>query len=411
MMLRTECTRREPQARIGRQMTSSRTGKPPMSASLGGARLARMLGQGDPAFEPEPGRQLVLSRFAWLRRDGDELIAETSLGPCAVVLEDPRAQALVCSFSSPRVLDAKTAETAGLPLEVALEVASLLCAASILLDPDRAQAEHELPLAVWEFHDLLFHSRSRFGRHRNASGGTYRFLGRLPPVAALPPARWPDELALERPDYEQLEQADPPFARVQSRRRSIRNYGKLPLTVSQLGTFLYRVGRAEDFWETALPGDEPIPMSFAPKPYPAGGALYELEIYAAVRACDGIEPGLYHYVSDRHCLARVCDRTPALDDLIDAGAAGMGASADSMQVLIVLTARFQRLAWKYQSIAYALVLKHVGVVMQTMYLAATAMELAPCAIGAGSSDLFERTSGIDYYEESAVGEFALGSRP
>ena len=45
-----------------------------------------------------------------------------------------------------------------------------------------------------------------------------------------------------------------------------------------------------------------------------------------------------------------------------------------------------------------------------MYLTATAMELAPCAIGTGDSDLFARASGLDYYEETSVGEFALGSR-
>jgi SagB-type dehydrogenase family enzyme len=67
-------------------------------------------------------------------------------------------------------------------------------------------------------------------------------------------------------------------------------------------------------------------------------------------------------------------------------------------------------AWKYESIAYELVLKDVGVALQTMYLAATAMGLAPCAIGTGDSDLFAQASGIDFYEESTVGEFALGSR-
>ncbi len=44
-----------------------------------------------------------------------------------------------------------------------------------------------------------------------------------------------------------------------------------------------------------------------------------------------------------------------------------------------------------------------------MYLVATAMNLAPCALGSGNSDFFTRAAGIDYYEESSVGEFTLGS--
>ncbi len=48
---------------------------------------------------------------------------------------------------------------------------------------------------------------------------------------------------------------------------------------------------------------------------------------------------------------------------------------------------------------------------QTMYLVATALSLAPCALGAGNSDVFARALGSDYYDETSVGEFLLGSRP
>jgi SagB-type dehydrogenase family enzyme len=77
---------------------------------------------------------------------------------------------------------------------------------------------------------------------------------------------------------------------------------------------------------------------------------------------------------------------------------------------LAITARFQRVSWKYESIAYATILKDVGVLYQTMYLVATAMSLGPCAIGAGDSDLFQLILGSDYYEESSVGEFMLGAR-
>jgi hypothetical protein len=51
----------------------------------------------------------------------------------------------------------------------------------------------------------------------------------------------------------------------------------------------------------------------------------------------------------------------------------------------------------------------VGVVFQTMYLAATAMGLDPCAIGGGDADLFARAAGTDYCAETSVGEFLLGT--
>jgi oxazoline/thiazoline dehydrogenase len=82
---------------------------------------------------------------------------------------------------------------------------------------------------------------------------------------------------------------------------------------------------------------------------------------------------------------------------------------DEVQVLIILAARYPRLAWKYESIAYALILKHVGVLYQTMYLAATAMGLGPCAVGGGNADAFARAAGTVYAAETSVGEFLLGS--
>jgi SagB-type dehydrogenase family enzyme len=61
--------------------------------------------------------------------------------------------------------------------------------------------------------------------------------------------------------------------------------------------------------------------------------------------------------------------------------------------------------------AYALILKNLGALYATMYLVATAMDLAPCALGGGDSELFAAAAGLDPCEEPAVGEFILSSRP
>jgi SagB-type dehydrogenase family enzyme len=76
-----------------------------------------------------------------------------------------------------------------------------------------------------------------------------------------------------------------------------------------------------------------------------------------------------------------------------------------------VAARFGRVMYRYEAIAYAAILKNVGVLYQTMYCVATAMGLAPCALGGGSSDAFAAATGLDYYAESSVGEFLVGSAP
>jgi SagB-type dehydrogenase family enzyme len=84
---------------------------------------------------------------------------------------------------------------------------------------------------------------------------------------------------------------------------------------------------------------------------------------------------------------------------------------NSPSVLITMTARFRRLSWKYEGLAYRLALMHVGVLIQSLYLVCTAMHLAPCALGAVSIDAAARAFGTDWRTEPCVGQFMVGGAP
>ena len=257
----------------------------------------------------------------------------------------------------------------------------------------------------------MFHARSRTGRSDAPHGATYRLAARLAPPPALKPVPAGETHELHRPDLARLERDDPPLAQVMERRRSAHDFdADHPITDRQLGEFLFRVARVKDCWQTEVTTDRgPVRMDFASRPYPAGGSLYELELYAAVSRCAGLRPGLYYYDALRHRLTRLCGRTADVGGLLRDAAQSTAIPEDNLQVLLILAARFARVAWKYESIAYALTLKHVGVVFQTMYLAATAMGLGARAVGCGDADLFARAAGTDYCAETSVGEFLLGS--
>ena len=55
-----------------------------------------------------------------------------------------------------------------------------------------------------------------------------------------------------------------------------------------------------------------------------------------------------------------------------------------------------------------MILKDVGVLLQTLYLTATDMGLGGCAIGTGNIDLFAKLTGQPFHVEGPVGQFALG---
>lgn len=383
------------------------------SVESGERRLASMISitsspvAMDRASPLPAGKRYRLSRFAFLRREGDFMLLESPASGMRILVHDPVVAAIVAGLSTFATPAELCARCPGLSPDAVNLLVGLIADAGMVED----EAGEPAALAPWEFHDLLFHARSRRGRTDADWGATFRLAGRIdppPPVRPVPPG---DPRPLFRPDLERLAAEDPPLAHVVETRSSAREYGDRPIDARQLGEFLFRVARVrserEETWTTPA---GPIPVATAARPYPSGGALYELEFYAVVAACQGIEPGLYYYEPRGHSLIPCRAPSPEVEGLLHDAAASAGIARDSVQVLIVLTARLPRIAWKYASIAYALVLKHVGVVDHAMYLAATAMGLAPCALGSGDSDLFDRAAGIAYYDETSVGEFLLGSR-
>ncbi|HMD61954.1 MAG TPA: hypothetical protein VKG78_11005, partial [Opitutaceae bacterium] len=178
-----------------------------------------------------PGRYYQLSRFAYIRRAGGEMVLESPLAHSGVVLHDWRVAALVHPLTQSGPVEGWGEPIPGLAAEAVVKVMTLLLNADMLCerDPDGSTFEERDPaLQCWEFHDLLFHTRSRKGRHDGPWGATYRFAGRLDAPPALKAKMSTDVIDLHRPDLERLTRDDPPLALVQERRRSVRKYGSPP---------------------------------------------------------------------------------------------------------------------------------------------------------------------------------------
>jgi SagB-type dehydrogenase family enzyme len=360
--------------------------------------------------QAEDRQPYVLSRFACMRRRGERMIVESPLAAARVTIDDPRAGALCLLLATPRCLEDLAGAGCGLsPAELGVLCALLLsCRVLAAADGSGQAAEEETgALAYWEFADLLLHGNSRLGRRGPSSGegfgGTYRFAGSREPQPANKPPMSNEAVDLWRPDLERLRLEDITLTAALEDRRSRRSFGEPPLTLRQLGELLYRTARQRRVF-AGEKADE-----LGSRPYPGGGAVYELEIYLSVGACEGLTPGLYHYGPLEHRLWRLAGSPEAVAALLrDAARCALQPAAP--QVLVTIAARFARIFWKYEAMGYALILKDVGVLLQTMCLVAEAMGLAACALGVGNADLFAAAAGVDYHEESSVGELMLGSR-
>ena len=118
---------------------------------------------------------------------------------------------------------------------------------------------------------------------------------------------------------------------------------------------------------------------------------------------------MYHYDSFDHALRLVAGAdSKAVSQLMKPAAATLAGGAEP-QILIVMAARAGRIMWTYEQIGYAAILKDVGVLMQTIYLAATAMGLGACAQGFSDTAAFVAATGADELQECSVGSIIVGS--
>ena len=352
---------------------------------------------------------IVLSRFAYLRRRGSEMVLESPRAGALFRICDPKVAAAIALLSTPQQIK-KFRRQDSFP---GAELLALLVDCQILItvgagDDGLRATEGDDRLVMWDFHDLLFHTHSTQGRQANPLGGLYPYAGLISPPPAVRP-RWPGKKIDLRKLQAEPSQATSTVARLLRARHSTRSFDHLqPITLAELSQFLDATARVQSKWKSRIDlGDGGPVVAYAARPYPSGGSAYELELYLAVANCAGLARGFYHYDADRHALMAISGPTHELDAQLAAAEFAMDTPAVP-QILITIAARFDRVSWKYSSIAYALILKDVGVLIQTLYLMATDMGLGGCAIGSINIDLFARMTGIEFHVEGPVGQFALG---
>ncbi len=356
-----------------------------------------------------------LSRFAYQRSHDGGMVLESPLSKFRLKLLDWRASAILAQLAQPQSLRRVTPPPQVGP-ETAYQFLNLLWATGFL----SVEAESHPELKLWEFHNLLFHSRCRQGRHDYPTGNIEASLDVWDEFPVVKPPMSGQIVALPQLNIDAIRQRDRTLTTAIEKRASIREYDENhPITIEQLGELLYRTARVKEIYTFDAEQTEMLKAQFGEdfdwgelsrRPYPCGGAMYELEVYPVVRRCQGVKPGLYHYDPLNHQLAQIDAADADIQALIKDAHQSSGEQGIP-QVLLIVTARFGRLFRKYRALAYALVLKHVGVLYQNLYLVATNMGLAPCALGAGDSDRFAQATGLDYVVESSVGEFMLGSLP
>ncbi|TDV53623.1 SagB/ThcOx family dehydrogenase [Actinophytocola oryzae] len=356
---------------------------------------------------------LRLSRFAFLRDSAGEMTLESPLSHHRVVLHRPLASWVVSALGR-TTTTSEVARVVNVAEPLVAEIIAYLVAADMVVHGEEGEALAPAPrfgedsdpaLVTWAPHDLLFHSRSRLGRHDAPVGAGFSGADHLPPLPVVKPPPAGPRFPLYRPDLDAPTVREMTLSSAIEQRRSVREFAEDGPSAEQLGELLYRSARVRSLTDAV--GAGLVPYTVSERPYPSAGSLYELDLYLTVDRCAGLPRGIYHYDPDGHALTLVNDRSEHADELLDNAMVLIGATRRP-PALITMTARMGRLSWVYDSIAYATTLKHVGVLQQTLYLVATVLGLAPCALATGDDEVATAAFGLDYPAEVSVGEFVVG---
>ncbi|HYC62137.1 MAG TPA: SagB family peptide dehydrogenase [Thermoanaerobaculia bacterium] len=316
-------------------------------------------------------RRYVVSRFVTVSwSDGDVQITSPVVGK-TFTIRDASLLQLLSAFAEPRTID-----------DYSSDVATVLeewIATSILVDADATElaAAHH-----WDRAALALHASSRDPSWRKTPGHK---------TPAIAPRRSTETIALAKASAHRG--AD--LATLLDTRRSRREWANAPIAFQAFSDL---------FWLSARNRGRS-------RAYPSGGAAYSLELYPVV-ADDAVETlarGVYRYLPDAHALELVSAFSADSDPFLIA--AGRAAGTTPPPMAIIITSRYARQSEEYTRLAYSLVLKEVGCLFQTLYLAAESLGLAACALGGGTPRrLLAELCGMSELEEPIVGEFALGAR-
>lgn len=254
------------------------------------------------------------------------------------------------------------------------------------------------PHSPWEFHDAVFHGATASGY---GTDGGYGATSAKPMSSSKSGAdRFPAT------NGRMVDLADggtyPAGIEVLARRRTQRDFCAEPIPLHALSCLLGLALRTQSV--TALsPTDY-----YALHPYPSGGARDEITTLVAYGRDEKGEAFLSSYLNREHKLFRyhqsqeqALEAIEALSAVCHVGKPGPGAA-------LLFAADYERMATKYEAIAYATILRNVGAIYQTVCLVAEALGLAACAVGGGWGRLERQTLSAYLGNRVIVGGILVG---
>lgn len=352
----------------------------------------------DCLVDADRGTALLVTQRPRLRSAGPSTAVQSVLRPDVFLRPARDGHWVLARPGSPsRIL--ATAAAAGRLLEAASDAPTgAVPFVQLLADEGFLRGRASEDEAPMEFHDALFHSATSLGL------GTDRGYGALPAPRAAPAAAHARAGRQRGGPTRPLHDgpgalSTPPFHDVLLTRRSCRRFLPEALDDGVLDALLTLSLRST--------GPHPLaPRSALAHTYPNAGGLGAI---TTVVASAYPRPTLAHYADDTHALHLV----ESSEDLATETLRALCRPCDVRTppaLGLVFAADYALASSRYAGIAYANLLRDVGVLYQTVALSATALGLGSCPVGGGWGTL-ETTTLTDVLDGRViVGAMLVGRR-
>ena len=258
----------------------------------------------------------------------------------------------------------------------------------------------------WGSHELFFQFRSRHGFHTYPSGALFLAAGqREPPPANRNQNESEKRITLNKPKSIKSGTLESVIAA----RVSTSNYKDEQPSLNQLSELLWRTMRQTGEFSMTIEDKAGQPHIFPLKsrPVPSGGSVHEIDAYLLVNSPGSLQKGLWRYDDKLHELVMVTTLNDDTELILLHGQISAGLEK-LPPMMLIFSARFDRMMWKYSALPLAAILKHVGVLYEIFYLVATDMSLGIRGLGSGESRAFSKAIQVHPAVESSVGEMLIG---
>jgi SagB-type dehydrogenase family enzyme len=182
-----------------------------------------------------------------------------------------------------------------------------------------------------------------------------------------------------------------PFLDLINNRKSRREYTPEALTLEELSFLLWSTQRVKEVLKSGIGAKRTVPSA---------GAKSPLETYLIVNNVNGLEPGLYRYISFNHKLLFI--------KKVEDAAERMGrltydqTFVGTAPVIFCWTVVPYRTEWRYTILSHKFIAIDLGIVCQNLYMTCEAIDLGTVAIGYYEQNKLDELLELDTEEEFVV---------